>query len=399
MDWDVVTVGGGLGGSALAAAVARSGHRVLVLEGEKQFKDRVRGENMLPWGVAAAQRLGLIDDLVAAGGHRAPFFNIYVMGAQTEHRPFPTTTPAAEASLNMYHPDLQETLLARAARAGAEIVRGAHVQSIAEQDGGWTVTFAKNGETEVISARLVVGADGRFSRMRQMGGFQVARDPNYLRIAGTLVEGTKIPDDGVHFCIGPGFATFIAPLGNGRARVYFVYVGALGDRKLSGHGKVGEFLDGCRATNVPSDWFDGVRVVGPLAEFEGADHWVSSPSKPGLALIGDAAGASDPSWGCGLSKTLVDVETLAGELAKSNDWNAALRRYAVLHDDYFGKLHQILSWWTTLIWAGGPEADARRARVFPRMHQDPTGFPDAAGQGPFGPCDERARRLLLGEEE
>jgi hypothetical protein len=32
------------------------------------------------------------------------------------------------------------------------------------------------------------------------------------------------------------------------------------------------------------------------------------------------------------------------------------------------------------------------------MQQDPTGFPDPAGQGPFGPCDERARRLILGEE-
>jgi hypothetical protein len=69
-----------------------------------------------------------------------------------------------------------------------------------------------------------------------------------------------------------------------------------------------------------------------------------------------------------------------------------------MHDDYFGNLHNILSWMTALIWSGGPEADARRARVFSRMQHDPTGFPDPAGQGPFGPCDERARRLLLGEE-
>jgi 2-polyprenyl-6-methoxyphenol hydroxylase-like FAD-dependent oxidoreductase len=398
MDVDVITIGGGLGGSTLASAVARSGRSVLVLEREKEFKDRVRGENMLPWGVAAARRLGVVNDLVAAGGHQVPFFNVYFMGTHTEHRPFPKTTPTGEASLNMYHPDLQETLLAGSANAGADVVRGVAVQSFAELEGGWKVTFAENGKTRSITARLVVGADGRFSAMRQVGGFTVRRDPDNLRIAGTLVEGTQVPDDGVHLCLGPGFATFIAPLGNGRARVYFIYVGALGDRKLSGNAKVGEFLDGCRATNVPSRWFDAVSVVGPLAEFEGADHWVPSPSKPGLALIGDAAGATDPSWGCGLSKTLVDVETLATQLAATDDWNAALQRYGAMHDDYFGKLHDILSWWTTLIWTGGPEADARRARVFPRMQQDPTGFPDPAGQGPFGPCDERARRVILGEE-
>ena len=60
MDLDVITVGGGLGGSTSAAAVARSGRRVLVLEREKEFKDRVRGENILPWGVAAARRLGVV---------------------------------------------------------------------------------------------------------------------------------------------------------------------------------------------------------------------------------------------------------------------------------------------------------------------------------------------------
>jgi 2-polyprenyl-6-methoxyphenol hydroxylase-like FAD-dependent oxidoreductase len=398
MEMDVITVGGGLGGATLATALARNGRRVLVLEREKEFKDRVRGENMLPWGVAAARRLGVVDDLVAAGGHHAPFFNVYFMGTQTEHRPFPHTTPSGEASLNMYHPHLQETLLAGAGKAGAEVVRGAHVQSIAEQDGGWRVTCSDNGTTRTVSARVVVGADGRFSAMREMGGFSVARDQNHLRIAGALVEGVKAPEDGVHLGLGPGFGTFIAPLGNGRARVYFIYVGALGDRKLSGDARVEDFLAGVRATNVSQAWFESARVIGPLAEFEGADHWVPSPSRRGLALIGDAAGATDPSWGCGLSKTLVDVETLATELSASDDWNTALQRYAARHDDYFGKLHDILSWWTTLVWSGGPEADARRGRVFPRMQQDPTGFPDPAGQGPFGPCDDRARRLVLGEE-
>jgi len=70
MSYEVITVGGGLAGSTLATALARAGRKVLILERETQFKDRVRGENMVPWGVAAARRLGLVDDLVAAGGHQ-----------------------------------------------------------------------------------------------------------------------------------------------------------------------------------------------------------------------------------------------------------------------------------------------------------------------------------------
>ena len=60
-------------------------------------------------------------------------------------------------------------------------------------------------------------------------------------------------------------------------------------------------------------------------------------------LIGDAAAATDPSWGCGLSKTLVDVETLSKCLGETEHWADALKRYATEHDDYYGKLHNILS--------------------------------------------------------
>lgn len=73
----------------------------------------------------------------------------------------------------------------------------------------------------------------------------------------------------------------------------------MGDRKLSGKDKAAEFLEACRTTGAPAEWFDGVEVAGPLAELEGADQSVRSPSKPGLASIGDAAASTDPSWGCG----------------------------------------------------------------------------------------------------
>src|SRR5688572_33383623 len=114
MDVDVITIGGGLGGSSLASTVARSGRKVLVLERETRFKDRVRGENMLPWGVAAARRLGLVDDLLAAGGHQPRSWITYFFGNPVENRDLQATTPHGEAALNIYHPSMQEKLLERA---------------------------------------------------------------------------------------------------------------------------------------------------------------------------------------------------------------------------------------------------------------------------------------------
>src|SRR5437868_6746157 len=67
--YDIITVGGGLGGSALAKAMAERGARVLVLEREKKFRDRVRGEQMSPWGVGEARELGIYELLRDACGH------------------------------------------------------------------------------------------------------------------------------------------------------------------------------------------------------------------------------------------------------------------------------------------------------------------------------------------
>ena len=399
MSYDAIIVGGGLAGSALADQLVRVGRRVLVLERETRFKDRVRGENMLPWGVAAAKRLGIHDDLVGAGGHVSPNFVQVTMGEIGRPRDMRVTTPGGDAMLNMYHPQLQETLLARAANAGAEVIRGATVLALDAGPGkSPSVTFEHRGVHQTLGARIVVGADGRASLMRSWAGFQVRRNPDLLTIAGTLVAGTSVPEASAFFCMGPGIASFWAPLGDRRSRVYFVYPGIAGRRALSGKNKFPEFLDSVRSVGVPEAWLAGVESDGPLAEFEGADRWVESPAKDGVALVGDAAASSDPSWGSGLSLTLLDVEHLANALRATDDWNAALAVYAHEHDEYYGALHRILAWWTELVWSAGPEANERRGRVFPRLMSDPTGFPDPAGLGPFGPSDERARRLILGLE-
>jgi 2-polyprenyl-6-methoxyphenol hydroxylase-like FAD-dependent oxidoreductase len=394
---DAIVVGGGLAGSAIADQLARVGAKVVVLERETKFKDRVRGENMLPWGVAAARRLGIYDDLVAAGGHPARNFTVYTMGVAGPPRDLAVTTPGGDLTLNIFHPDMQEALIARAQDAGADVRRGATVLAVDAGPGrSPSVTFEHEGKQETLTARIVIGADGRASQMRSWMGFEVQRNPELLTIAGTLLEGTAVPDDSAYLLVGPGIGSFWAPLGGQRSRTYFIYPGVAGRRGLTGKGKVSEFMQSVAGTGVPQDWLDGAESIGPLAEFDGADRWVESPAKNGVALIGDAAASSDPSWGSGLSLTLADVEHLANALKSSTDWNAALEQYAKQHDDYYGALNRILRWMTELNWTPGPEADERRARVHPRWNQDPTGFPDAIGLGPFGPSDERARRLTLG---
>jgi hypothetical protein len=129
-DYDIITVGGGLGGAALAKAMAENGARVLVLERETQFKDRIRGEVIFPWGIAELRQLGIDDRLMSAFALEAPYFDTYLDGARFDHRELKSTTKQQLSALNWVHHEMEEALLQTAEKAGAEVHRGARVCAV-----------------------------------------------------------------------------------------------------------------------------------------------------------------------------------------------------------------------------------------------------------------------------
>lgn len=397
MLYDVITVGGGLAGAALAKGLAERGCRVLVLERESQFRDRVRGEQMHPWGVAEARALGIYESLVSTGGHQTRWWRNYQEGELVADRDLAGTTPHGVGSFNCSHPAMQEAVLGLAVEAGAEVRRGVTVKAVVPGSPP-SVRVQEDGRESVLEARLVVGADGRTSQVRSWGGFTVSHDPDGLVIAGTLLAGTPVPDDATYYVRGPEGNLLMAPLGQGRARTYFMFPKGAGRRSLSGDTQVPAFLEACRRTGAPAAWFDQVTVAGPLAQFNAADHWVEHPAREGVVLLGDAAAASDPSYGCGLSLTLVGVRHLRDCLLSTPDWSAASERYAREYARDYGAVHRITRWFTELRWSTGPAADERRARALQRMAAEPARVPDLVGLGPKAPSDEETRRFLLGED-
>jgi 2-polyprenyl-6-methoxyphenol hydroxylase-like FAD-dependent oxidoreductase len=141
-----------------------------------------------------------------------------------------------------------------------------------------------------------------------------------------------------------------------------------------------------------------VKTGGPLASFDGADTWVEHPYRAGVALVGDAAAASDPCFGQGLSLTVRDVRVLRDYLLAHDDWEAAGHAYAAEHDRHYGVMHRATEWFARLFYEPGPEAAARRARALPLIAQDTTRVPDHMFSGPDLPVDETVRRRFFGEE-
>jgi 2-polyprenyl-6-methoxyphenol hydroxylase-like FAD-dependent oxidoreductase len=396
--YDVAIAGGGLGGAALAKSMAEHGASVLVIEHEGQFKDRVRGEAMFPWGYAEVQALGAADCFAEAGRHHLDWLDTYVASDLVEHREVIPSTKHQLPLLTCYHPAMQESLLKAAAAAGATARRGAAVREV-QPGAPPQMVIEENGRAETITARLVVGAEGRSSVVRSSARFKVERDPEDMMIAGILLENVLAADDilmGIYnFALGQ--LAIVIPQGRGRARMYLCFHDAT-QARYQGNGDVTRFFEGCRKTGANAALFEGVKQIGPMATFSCAHSWVDHPYREGVALLGDSATSSDPTWGQGLSLTLRDARVLRDHLMRSDDWNAAGHAYADEHDGYAGRMHTFHQWMTAMYLATGPAADARRARAMPLIGQDPSRQPDVLFAGPDLPIDETARKRFFGED-
>ena len=392
-DYDIVTVGGGLGGAALAKSMAERGSRVLVLERETEFKDRVRGEFVSPWGVAEMCELGIYELIRDSAGVDAPITDLGF-----GPRDLSTTTPQQLPALGFSHPEMQEVVLSAAQSAGAKIQRGVTVTNI-ESGSNPTVTFQNGNVIESITARMVVAADGRTSAARTWGGFELLEKPQSFFFAGLLLEGVKIPGGHSYLLFVPPLArlTAMTPTGRGRCRTYVAYEDQSGLR-MQGEQGVGTFLSEAKKAEMVADVFDEAQAVGPLASFRCGDFWVDHPYSNGVTLIGDAASTSDPAFGQGLSTTVRDVRVLRDNLCATDDWELAGHEYATEHDRYSNVVRKVSGWFRMMFLEQGVEADERRAKALPLIAQDETRAPDHLFSGPELPCDDAVRRRFFGED-
>jgi menaquinone-9 beta-reductase len=360
-EYDVITVGGGLGGSALAKVLAEHGARVLVVEREGQFKDRVRGEWVAPWGAAEAVKLGIYELLLEHGAFEKPYFQFSGFPV----RDLKQTTLPQLGSLNLYHPAMQEAVIDAARLAGATIWRGATTRGIKPGDPP-SVIVDKDGSIHTLTAKIVVGADGRSSMCRAGAGLESIRDTRGMLLAGVLFEGVAVAEDTSVMLVNPaiGQIAYFFPQQGRRVRAYCALPLASG-RRLQGSSEVGEFVSECIRSGAPAAAYADAKAIGPLATFESTANWADLPYREGIVLVGDAAGTSDPVWGQGLSLTLRDVRVLSDHLLSSDDWDVAGRSYASDHRSYFDTIHNVESWSSDLFVQTGAEADAARARAFP----------------------------------
>ena len=160
---DVVVVGAGVAGASIAAVLARGGIEVLLLERQREYRDRVRGEYMAPWGVVEARALGLervIRSTQAVDGRYRVAFDELIdpSVAEGSKRDNSTFLPDVAGPLCASHPRSCEALSEEAVGMAAELVRG--VAEVRVETGSRPAISFRNGTETNMRPRLIIGADG-----------------------------------------------------------------------------------------------------------------------------------------------------------------------------------------------------------------------------------------------
>lgn len=325
-DPEVVIVGAGIAGSALATILARQGVSVLLLEKTLLHVDRIRGEWLAPWGVAQATKIGILDDLITAGGHYITWSmryseNVPIEEGRAKAFDLSSLFPNVPGAMGVGHPQLCETLNTAARDAGATILRG--VSRIEVQPGARPkIAFDHEGQHSELRPKLVVGADGRGSAVARQIGLRVESDPLHHFMSGLLVDGAHgWPEDSQSVGVEDDRTFFIFPQGDGRIRLYLCYAPSQ-RRRFAGPDATAAFLKAFTLRCLPEESnLASARPAGPCLSYPNADTWIDVPVAPGVVLIGDAAGHNDPTIGQGLSIAFSDVLMVTKVLLEQSSWD------------------------------------------------------------------------------
>ncbi|HTK99214.1 MAG TPA: FAD-dependent monooxygenase [Pseudomonadales bacterium] len=323
---DVVIVGGGIGGGALAKNLAEAGVTVLVLERTLQYVDVVRGEWIAPWGVPETKAVGVYPIYLANGGHHVTRHVSYdedVAPRVAEKAAFDLTTllPDNPGPLCIGHPSMCNLLNQAATAAGATTLRGVSNTRVTPGSPP-TVTFDHDGKTTTLRPRLVVGADGRHGKTAEQIGAKLQQDDPHHRFSGMLVDNVPQWREDTQFISVEGDVNVLAfPQGGGRIRLYIGF-GLEQKTRLAGPQGPQRFLEAFRLKSVPgSEAIAAGRPIGPCLVYPNNDTWIDEPFAEGVVLIGDAAGRNDPITGQGLSITHRDVRIVRDILLGEANWS------------------------------------------------------------------------------
>jgi 2-polyprenyl-6-methoxyphenol hydroxylase-like FAD-dependent oxidoreductase len=372
---DIAVVGAGGGGAVLALALAQKGIKTIVLEQAPGPPLGLRGEILQPNGQQVLDRLGLLNKLPVSSTRTVHQFHFCRVGGQRlctiDYRDLPPPYNQAVVTLpNVAHHAIVDAV---EREPSVSLRYRATFTGLLREKGRVVGLTAKQGDQErTIKAKVVVGADGAFSKVRE--ALQIPADL-YLYPQGYLIAllDAAIPMGEAKYFVGKRTILGLFPAAGDKVYAfYMIKTGSYDQVKAQG------------LSSLQNAWI----AIDPSSEpiFRTLIDWKQTAFLPtgrvrtptwvadGAVLVGDAAHAMNPHASQGRMQAMVDAMTLADllpECLATNDYSAAtLKRYEESRRPHVAMLQkladeQVLFWNTA-----NPLIGFLRDRVFSTLDRN-----------------------------
>jgi flavin-dependent dehydrogenase len=322
-EYDVIVVGARVAGASLGILLARQGRRVLLVDRDAFPSDTLSTHYVQPRVVENLDRLGVLDGLLDAGFQRLARTRTVIEDCVFEGPAGPGIGFGLAPRRNVLDSLLQE----RAVEAGAELRTRTTVDGLIEENGRIAGVVAAGEE---VRARLVVGADGKASKVAGWVGAETYREVPAQRPAyyGYFHGVAPLPEPALELHFGGDAIGFVFPMRPDECCLALELQPEEFDEFRSD--SLRAFESRFRRLHGMEARLRGLTIEGKLQGTKGVANFLRVPYGPGWALTGDAAYLKDPATGLGIGDAVVQAFLLAGPVGEwldGGDWETTMSSY------------------------------------------------------------------------
>jgi 2-polyprenyl-6-methoxyphenol hydroxylase-like FAD-dependent oxidoreductase len=343
---DVCVVGGGPAGLLLGLLLAKRGAKVIVLEGHETFDREFRGEVLQPSTARLLDELGLLEYVLGQPHLTLTTGELLVDGKRAGSFDFRRVAPEYPYAIWMPQPVFLAALVRKAEPFPTfQCWMGARVTELVIENGVVVGVRGRRHGAEAFEVRadVVVGADGRHSTMRRLGGFATEYEHEDFDVIWFVLDPPANWARTIYFSLGTVPLLMLPKYPNQIQVGLLLEKDAWRSWRQEGVGAVAARIR--RLDPLFAEFAAGLRDFTPFFPLPALILLAREWARDGALLIGDAAHTMSPAGAIGvnvaLSTAAVSAQEIYPRLGHGPVPQSALARVQAIREPDVRALHAL----------------------------------------------------------